>query len=230
MKDYIQIAGVRDIEEARMLTDAGVSAIGLPLRLDVNDEDITEDEAARLIRTLHKSIRPVLITYIDSAREVVNFCGYLGVSWVQLHGDITPREISSIRKSTPELRIIKSLIVRGDNSSQLRDAVETFSPLVNAFITDTYDPETGATGATGMVHDWDVSRQIVEISDRPVILAGGLAPSNVRDAILHVQPAGVDVHSGVEESSGKRDPELVHRFVTQAKAGFTMMKTVAETA
>ena len=63
-----------------------------------------------------------------------------------------------------------------------------------------------------MVHDWDVSRQIVEISDRPVILAGGLVPSNVRNAILHVQPAGVDVHSGVEESSGKRDPELVHSF------------------
>lgn len=115
-----------------MLTQAGVNAIGFPLRLDVNDEDITEHEAARLIRTLNESVTPVLITYINSASEVVDFCRYLGVRWVQLHGDIAHEEISTVRRIAPELRIIKSLIVRGDNSSQLRDAVETFSPLVDA--------------------------------------------------------------------------------------------------
>ena len=213
-----------------MLTSAGVSAIGFPLRLDVNDEDIAEAEAANLIQTFDDSSTVVLITYIDNAVEVVEFCRYLGVGWVQLHGDITPGEISKIRKSAPHLKIIKSLIVRGDNSSQLRDAVQAFSPLVDAFITDTYDPETGATGATGMVHDWDVSRQMVHISDRPVILAGGLNPSNVKDAILHVQPAGIDTHSGVENAEGRRDPELVHLFVIQARAGFAMMNTAVEMA
>ena len=98
-------------------------------------------------------------------------------------------------------------------------AVE-LAPLVDGFITDTYSPETGASGATGRTHDWAVSRRLVQLSPKPVILAGGLTPANVRQAIAAVRPAGVDVHTGVEDASGRKDRDKVLAFVAEAKAGF----------
>jgi len=91
------------------------------------------------------------------------------------------------------------------------------SPLVDAFITDTFDPATGASGATGRTHDWNISRRLVEISRRPVLLAGGLAPDNVAEAIRRVRPAGVDSHTGVEDSAGRKDRDKVSRFVAEAR-------------
>ncbi len=75
---------------------------------------------------------------------------------------------------------------------------------VDAIILDTYDPETGRGGATGKTHDWDLSRAIVEAVAAPVILAGGLTPANVAEAVRRVRPWGVDVHTGVEEPDGTR--------------------------
>jgi phosphoribosylanthranilate isomerase len=85
--------------------------------------------------------------------------------------------------------------------------------VVDAFITDTYDPTTGRSGATGKTHAWGVSRRLVELSPKPVILAGGLTPENVRAAVLAVRPAGVDVHTGVEGPDGRKAPRLVEHFV-----------------
>ena len=91
---------------------------------------------------------------------------------------------------------------------------------MDAFITDSFDPDTGAIGATGKVHDWQVSARLVDLSPRPVILAGGLNPDNVRNAIIQVRPAGVDVHTGIEGSDGRKRRDLVERFVAEAQAGF----------
>jgi phosphoribosylanthranilate isomerase len=94
------------------------------------------------------------------------------------------------------------------------------SPLVDAFITDTFDPKTGASGATGKTHDWRVSRRLVEAVDRPVILAGGLTPENVKRAILEVRPAGVDSHTGVEDSSGRKSRDKICKFLSEAQEAF----------
>ncbi len=117
----------------------------------------------------------------------------------------------------PGLFIIKSLIVGRRSEDELTDSAEKFSPFVDAFITDTYDPVSGACGATGKTHDWIVSRRLVEVSSRPVILAGGLSPENVAEAIRVVHPAGVDVHTGLEDALGKKDPQKVSAFVTAAR-------------
>jgi len=114
--------------------------------------------------------------------------------------------------------------VRADNAAALQEAVDRFAPLVDAFITDTFDPATGASGATGKTHDWTVSRRLVERSPKPVILAGGLTAGNVRDAIRTVRPAGVDVHTGVEGSDGRKRRDLVHTFVAEARAGFASLR------
>src|SRR6185503_19707235 len=136
----------------------------------------------------------------------------LGVAAVQLHGPVARPEIARLRALAPDLLVIKSLVVRPDNADALVDDVAELGPHVDAFITDTYDPATGASGATGRTHDWTVSARLVEISPRPVILAGGLTPRNVAAAVARVRPAGVDVHTGVEGPDGRKRRDLVEEF------------------
>jgi len=220
MKGLIQIAGIRSLEEARMLADSGVRCLGFPLRLDVHCEDLSDDDASRIIASVRPQACGVLITYLNRACDVLELCRKLGVRAVQLHGSISISEVRKINAASPELFVIKSLIVKEGNLHELEQALADYSNHVDAFITDTYDPETGASGATGKRHDWSISQRMVDISPRPVILAGGLRPENVFEAIIQVRPAGVDVHTGVEGPGGFKDPDLVRAFISEAKRGF----------
>ena len=186
----------------------------------MNREDLTEPEAEAIIRSLRPPARGVLITYLDEAEAIASFCRTLGATMVQLHGDMTAAELARLRGLEAGLTIIKSLVVGMHPMSVLQGLVIELGPLVDGFLTDTYAPETGAAGATGRTHDWALSRRLVELSPRPVILAGGLTPANVRQAIAVVQPAGVDVHTGVEDASGRKDRAKVLAFVTEASAAF----------
>ncbi len=216
----IQVAGVVDREEAQLLIDSGVRYLGFPLRLPVNAEDLSEEAAAELIGDFPTGVKGVLITYLDRAEDVIAFCRKVGVDVVQLHGPIEAGELAKIKTIRPELVVIKSLIVRGDNLQDLKREIMASAPHVDAYITDSFDPDTGAEGATGKVHDWAIDRALVASSPKPVILAGGLNADNVREAILTVHPFGVDVHTGIEGADGRKEPELTRRFVTEASAGF----------
>ncbi|HHT9138902.1 MAG TPA: phosphoribosylanthranilate isomerase [Candidatus Wunengus sp. YC60] len=222
-EELIQVAGIIDDAEARMLVVSGVDYLGFPLRLPVHKEDISEEKAGMIIRSLKPPHYSVLITYLKMAKEIFAFCHQLGARMVQLHGDVSPDELANLRKLDSGLFIIKSLIVKDNNLSELESQLSDHCPYADAFITDTYDPETGACGATGKMHNWDISRRLVSISPKPVILAGGLCPDNVREAIQYVRPAGVDVHTGVESPDGRKDPYLVRKFVGEARNAFTKM-------
>lgn len=87
--------------------------------------------------------------------------------------------------------MIKSLVVQADNLVDIEVIVLSHSQYVNIFITDTYDP---ITGANGKIHDWNISKHLIKISSKPVIIAGVLKPDNVRWAIIETNPAEVDVH------------------------------------
>ena len=216
--NFVQIAGVLDMEEAKMLIYAGVKYIGFPLRLPVHKEDLSEKEAKKIINSFPADVNGVLITYLYEADSINDLADYLNVSIIQLHGEI---EVSQIKKINPKHKLIKSLVVAKDNIEKLRKDLVKYTPYVDAFITDTYDPATGASGATGKTHDWEISRELVSISDKPVILAGGLNAGNVFDAILKVKPAGVDSHTGVELENGRKSFERVKLFLKESKRGFT---------
>ena len=216
----IQVAGIRDRAEAALVQECGIRYLGFPLRLPVNREDLTEAEAAAIIRSLRPPVRGLLITYLDEAEAIGAFCRALGARMVQLHGDISAAELVRLRELDPGLTIIKSLVVGMHPMSVLQGLVIELGPLVDGFLTDTYAPETGAAGATGRTHDWGLSRRLVELSARPVILAGGLTPANVGQAISVVRPAGVDVHTGVEDATGRKDRARMLAFVAEASAAF----------
>jgi phosphoribosylanthranilate isomerase len=226
MNNLIQIAGIIDSGEAEMLMKLGVDYLGFPLRLPVNKDDLSEDEAVKVIKEIIPPHKAVLITYLDKAVEIIRFCDKLNVRVVQLHGKIPTRELKIIKKNRPDIEIIKSLVIYKDNYPELENTVQNLSEWVDLFITDTFDPSTGASGATGKTHDWKISRKLVEISSKPVILAGGLNPSNVKQAILQIKPAGIDVHTGVESSNGRKDYNLVKNFILQAKQAFAEINSV----
>jgi phosphoribosylanthranilate isomerase len=223
--DLIQVAGIIDREEAEMLVRCGVKYLGFPLRLPVHREDLSEDEASRIILTLEPPSFGVLITYLDRSDEIAVFCEQLGARIVQIHGDIELRELKKLKRLNPDLTIIKSLVVGLHADKALELMIEESSSYVDAYITDTFDPKTGAAGATGMMHDWAVSRRLVKLSKRPVIIAGGLTPENVKSAIEETRPAGVDVHTGVENASGRKDQAKVEKFIHEAEAGFRTLRT-----
>ncbi len=202
-----------------MLVECGVDFLGFPLRIDVHDEDISEEGAGEIIRSLLPPHFGVLITYLSTARDITSLCETLGASIVQLHGQVASAELVRLRKTLPLLRIIKSIVIHEGAELPTR-VIDEMGDFVDTFILDTFDPATGASGATGKTHDWQLSRRIVEYSPHPVILAGGLTPENVGDAIRQVRPAGVDVHTGVENADGHKDRGRVQAFVARAREAF----------
>src|SRR5262245_1943178 len=224
-ENLIQIAGVIDAAEAQMLQQCGVRYLGFPLRLPVHREDLTEPEAAAIIKSLAPPVFGVLITYLHEASEIAAFCHALGARIVQLHGDLDCNELQRLKTLDPNLTVIKSLVIGMRDNQALEATLRELSRFVDAFITDTFDPKTGASGATGKTHDWRVSRRLVELADRPIILAGGLTPENVKRAILEVQPAGIDSHTGVEDSTGRKNREKVQKFLSEANEAFDLAKS-----
>ena len=163
----IQIAGIRSTAEAKLLEECGVGYLGFPLRLAVHAEDASEAAVARIVREITPPAQGVLITYLDDPEAIAALCGALGVRVVQLHGDVRAAALDRLRALDPGLSIVKSLVVGRKDPSALEADVLEFSPRVDAFLTDTYDPASGACGATGKTHDWRISRRLVEISPPP---------------------------------------------------------------
>ena len=221
---FIQIAGISGKSEADMLINSGINYLGFPLRLPVNKEDISENEAAEIIKCLNPPNYGIVITYLNIAEEIVSFCSELNASMVQLHGNIEIAELKKLKLIAPNLVIIKSLIVGKYTLEELKSSIDGQSEIVDAFITDTFNPKSGATGATGLTHDWQISKMLVEYSSKPIILAGGLNPENVFDAIIKVKPAGVDSHTGVENESGAKDELKVQKFYVEAIRAFEQIK------
>jgi phosphoribosylanthranilate isomerase len=210
----IQVAGIASYEEARMLLDCGVDYLGFPLKLPVHRQDVNEREARKIVARVGDD-RAVLITYLDTAQEIRALVDVVGVAVVQLHASITVAELAALRASSPDLTIIKSIVIHPGKPLDFEGLMRLDEDRVDAYIADTFDPRTGASGATGRTHDWAVSRSIVAESKRPVILAGGLRPDNVAEAIRVVRPS-----AGVEDEHGRKSKRLIEQFVEAAHTAF----------
>ena len=101
------------------------------------------------------------------------------------------------------------------------EQITDFSPYLDGFLTDTWEPSTKNRGVTGKTHDWEISKALVAYSAKPLILAGGLTPENVYEAVKQVAPWGVDSHTGLEGAGGKKDPAKVLKFIAETKRAYS---------
>ena len=130
------------------------------------------------------------------------------VDTVQLHGEETPAQCAAIGG-----RAIKAFRAGGDFQPESMLAYPTSAYLLDAQV-------AGARGGTGTVGDWDMARAAVAL-ERPIILAGGLTPENVAEAVKYVRPYGVDTAGGVESAPGIKDHERARDFIRNAKAAIS---------
>jgi len=215
----VQLAGVSSLAEAVFCRAVGVEALGFTLVLPEGvHDDLTSDKTRRIIERLPRDVLPVLITYLQDAMDACRLAIEIGAAAIQFHGGTTEEQLSVFRSMCRGIRTIGRVTVSGPQA--IDEAARFAPPLWDAIILDSLDPSTGRKGATGLVHDWSLSRRIVEVAQVPVILAGGLNPENVARAILEVRPHGVDAHTGLEEADGTRSFDKIQAFVLAARAAF----------
>lgn len=210
----VKICGITSVSEASAAITAGADYIGFLVGITHLAEDkLTNGAAREIIGSVDfgRAI-PVAVTHLRDARSVIRTMHDLCVRTVQLHDDIAEEEIYKIRDAIPDSFIIKTVHVRDASSIDKALVCEKFA---DAILLDSRTAER--LGGTGLTHDWSISRQIVEAVHKPVFLAGGLNPDNLREAIDKVRPCGVDVNSGVEKKDGSKDAEKMRDFVNIAK-------------
>lgn len=198
----VKICGITNSEDALVAADAGADALGFVF-YPPSPRYITPDQAAGIIARLPPFIQSVGL-FVDHSPDMINQTVELcGLDLVQLHGDESPGFCKLVKS-----RIIKAIRVRNETSLE-----NMFSYEVSAFLLDAWSPL--AHGGTGLTFDWELA--VAASGKGRIILAGGLTPENVADAVKRVHPYAVDVSSGVEASAGKKDPDRIREFIKRAK-------------
>lgn len=211
----VKICGIKSKDDALMAINYGADAIGLLVGQKHTSTDFIDiDTAKDIVQALPPFCSSVMVTHLVDTGEIIDLASKISVNTIQLHGDSSPNDAQLIKIALPYIKIYKAIHVTNENSV---DGGKEFLPYVDAILLDTANASTGQVGGTGMTHDWSISKRIVETYDKPIILAGGLDPDNVTDAIKEVMPFGVDVNSGTKGESGYKDADKVRSFIRNAK-------------
>jgi phosphoribosylanthranilate isomerase len=196
-----------------MAIDLGASALGLVSKMPSGPGIIPDD----LILTISKMVPPPISTFLltseTSAEQILDHHQRTLTNAIQMVDEPTEGTYEAIRKALPSVKMVQVIHVLDE--STIEYALK-MSAHVDALLLDSGNPnlEVKELGGTGRVHNWAISKKIVEQSKVPVFLAGGLTADNVRQAIEQVQPFGLDLCSGVR-TNNKLDPYKLEKFFGQ---------------
>ncbi len=214
----VKICGIQCLEDALLAVRLGADAIGLLVGQRHTSSDFLTPESARTIAAgLPPFCASVLVTHLNTTDEIAKLVEMVQPTTIQLHGQSSPQVALDLRSCYPHLKLVQAIHMIDEAS--LQDA-KPFEEVVDAILTDSVNQQAGQVGGTGLTHDWSLSRRLVETSSLPVILAGGLNPDNVAEAIAAVRPFGVDVNSGVKGPDGRKAPDKLEAFVRRAKQSY----------
>ena len=206
----VKICCISSIQEAKLAIDFGAAALGLVANLPSGPGIISDEE----IMTIAKSVPPAIATFMltseTSADDIVQHHKRTLTNTIQMVDALQQGTYDAIRTALPSIKIVQVIHVMDERS--VDEAIE-MSHSVDALLLDSGNPTLTIKelGGTGRVHNWTLSRKIVEQSNVPVFLAGGLNADNVRQAIEQVQPFGLDLCSGVRTDK-KLDPYKLEKF------------------
>ncbi|MFC6730874.1 phosphoribosylanthranilate isomerase, partial [Natronoarchaeum mannanilyticum] len=175
--------------------------------------EVSAERARALLDAVPPLVTGVLVTMPETPADAIELVETVDPDAVQLHGDLSPRDAATVADAV-SIPVIKAV----DADEPERCAA--YDDTVDALLVDSVDAAGG--GGTGDTHDWERTREAIADVESPVLLAGGLTPENVAEAVATVEPFGVDVASGVERANlpdgadGRKDPDAVRRFVANA--------------
>jgi phosphoribosylanthranilate isomerase len=211
----VKICGIRSLADMQIAVEQGADAIGVLVgQLHSSSDFLTPKSAAEILAATPPFMTTVLVTHIEDPDVVLALANDVRSAAVQLHSDMPVSVLRVLRRSLAPGKIIAKVSIEG--SSAIERARE-LDHEVDAILLDSVNKTTGQVGGTGITHDWEISAQIVKHVSTPVILAGGLTPGNVREAIRQVQPWAVDVNSGVRNTDGFKDTNLIRAFIRASK-------------
>jgi len=206
----VKICCISSEEEAKLAIDYGTSALGLVGNMPSGPGVISDELILKIAKIVPPPISTFLLTSETSVEAIVAHYKRVQTSTIQIVDELKEGTYSLIREKLPSVKIVQVIHVADEKSV---DEALKISQQVDALLLDSGNPnlKVKVLGGTGKVHNWKLSRRIVEQSKVPVFLAGGLTPENVKQAIEQVQPFGLDLCSGVR-TNGKLDPVKLEAF------------------
>lgn len=203
MRYRLKVCCIQDAAEAHAAVRAGASLIGLVSQMPSGPGPIPEDRIAEIARAVPPGVTSVLLTSATSVEAIVAQHRRCRTGAVQLVDALPDGAHRALREALPGIGLVQVVHVTGPESL---DEALSVAPDVDALLLDSGNPraQIKELGGTGRVHDWEISRRIVERSGRPVFLAGGLRADNLAEAAQRVDPFGFDVCSGVR-TDGRLD-------------------------
>ena len=211
MRTRVKICCIASIIEARLAISQGADALGLVGPMPSGPGVVELSQAAKICAQTTPAVSAFLLTCKTEPAGLIAEIDQVSPATVQLVDAVDRSTYARLRERFPALKIVQVIHVEDEHSV---DQALTISPLVDGLLLDSGRP--GAVikelGGTGRTHNWKLSRRIVEQSDRPVFLAGGLNSNNVEEAIEAVGPYGVDLCSGVR-TEGHLDKVKLEAFI-----------------
>ncbi len=216
----IQIYGVMNPADAALVAELGADQIGVVVGERGTVWDAVDFEAAnRIFSAIKTGATKVALTLSSQISTIETLIRAVHFDILHLAAgvdDVQADRVAELKRRHPGLRVIRTVPVIGPEAVL---AATAFEGIVDYLLLDSRDPDTMSVGATGRRHDWDTSARIVTTVRTPVILAGGLSPDNVREAIRTVRPWGVDSNTLTSRGDDRtrKDPERVRRFIEAAR-------------
>ncbi|WP_342306194.1 phosphoribosylanthranilate isomerase [Methanolobus sp. ZRKC5] len=215
----VKICGMQSAEDIELAVSYGADAVGFITEVPVNTHrKLDVQTAAELVKSVPFFVDSVLVIMPSDGQQALELIEKVKPDVVQLHNELSPEEIEIIRNGTHQ-KIIRTFTIPVESKELPAKLVTELDALLDNDLIDGIlldSGKAGTSGGTGAVHDWSISRQVVENTNIPVILAGGLNPENVRDAVKEVRPFAVDTASGVETNKIK-DPAKIRRFIKEVR-------------
>ncbi|MBP2251373.1 phosphoribosylanthranilate isomerase [Halarchaeum nitratireducens] len=202
-----KVCGLTNADDVAAAVDAGADALGFIVDVPVDTpREISPERAATLVGAVPPFVSTVLVT-MAPIESIPALHERVGTDAVQVHGDVDVGAIDRLAGDC-DAALVKTVDAAKPESAR------AYADAADALLVDSTD-ESGA-GGTGRTHDWTATHDLAASLDVPVILAGGLTPANVAEAVGAVDPYAVDVASGVESEGGVKDHDAVRAFVSNA--------------
>ncbi|MFB6184033.1 MAG: phosphoribosylanthranilate isomerase [Haloarculaceae archaeon] len=203
----VKVCGITREADLAAAVAAGVNAVGFTAGVRVETpREVSIERAATLADTVAPMVTSVLVTMPSDATTARERIDRVRPDAIQVHG-IGPDEIAELADAPAD--VLAAVDADDPDLASYADAAD-------ALVVDSLDEQGG--GGTGETHDWERTRERVAKLDVPVVLAGGLTPDNVAEAVATVDPFAVDVASGVEREGGIKDHDAMRAFVARASA------------